>query len=379
MPLVHPHGHALRRPAGREGPARPQHARPAHRRRDLARAGALPASHFRNKAKLVVGGSAGRPTLGILDPGGRGVDLRRCGLYEPGLSATFDPLHRLLADHRVVPYDVPARKGELKHLLVTHSPDGEHLVRFVVRTQEGLQAVRRLLPDLRAALPSARVVTVNLHPEHKAVLEGETEVVLTDDAVLPMRLGGVTLRLGPRAFFQTNTTVATALYAQAAEWADRLSPTAVTDLYCGVGGFALHLAAPGRRVTGVEVSTEAVAAARASADEMRSATTGLDITFTAGDATDSVPGDPTSSWSTRRAGASAPTSPPGSRPPRPATSCTPAATSTPSPATWVRCRPSPSGGACRRHVPADPARRDRPAPRARLTRTCPRRRPRVEA
>ncbi|GIL34407.1 methyltransferase domain-containing protein [Phycicoccus sp. DTK01] len=251
-----------------------------------------PASHFRNKAKLVVGGSAGRPTLGILDTGGRGVDLRRCGLYEPGLSATFDPLHRLLADHRVVPYDVPARKGELKHLLVTHSPDGEHLVRFVVRTQEGLQAVRRLLPDLRAALPSARVITVNLHPEHKAVLEGETEVVLTDDAVLPMRLGGVTLRLGPRAFFQTNTTVATALYAQAAEWADRLSPTAVTDLYCGVGGFALHLATPGRRVTGVEVSSEAVAAARASASEMRSATAGLDITFTAGDATDGVPGDP---------------------------------------------------------------------------------------
>ena len=93
-----------------------------------------PESHFRNKAKLVVAGRAGAPTFGILDAGGRGVDLRRCGLYEPGLAATFDPLHRFVSALGIEPYDVPGRCGELKHLIVTHSPDGEHLVRFVVRS-----------------------------------------------------------------------------------------------------------------------------------------------------------------------------------------------------------------------------------------------------
>ena len=48
------------------------------------------------------------------------------------------------------------------------------------------------------------------------MLEGEREIVLTDTATLPMRLAtGVTLRLGPRSFFQTNTAVAEALYDQA--------------------------------------------------------------------------------------------------------------------------------------------------------------------
>ena len=47
-------------------------------------------SHHPNKAKLVVAGRPGRPTFGILDERGRGVHLRRCGLYEPGLAATFD-------------------------------------------------------------------------------------------------------------------------------------------------------------------------------------------------------------------------------------------------------------------------------------------------
>ena len=237
-----------------------------------------PASHYRNKAKLVVGGRTGNPTLGILDERGRGVDLRRCGLYEPGLAATFDPLHRVVADLGLEPYDVPARRGELKYLIVTHSPDGEHLVRFVLRSDRHLADLRAALPRLLTDLPSAHVVTVNLHPQHKAVLEGDTEVVLTEQTLLPMRVGDATLLLGPRSFFQTNTAVAGALYRQAKEWVAAANPGVVWDLYCGVGGFALHATAPGRTVLGVETSADAVGAARASAS--------VDApTFVVGDAT----------------------------------------------------------------------------------------------
>jgi len=247
-----------------------------------------PASGYRNKAKLVVGGRAGHPTLGILDSRGRGVDLRRCGLYEPGLAATFDPLHRLVSDLGLEPYDVPARRGELKHLIVTHSPAGEHLVRFVLRSERHLPALRAALPAMLTALPSARVVTANLHPEHKAVLEGETEVVLTEQALLPMRLGDRTLLLGPKSFFQTNTRIAGALYEQATRWVEHAAARTVWDLYCGVGGFALHAAAPGRTVLGVESSAEAVGAAREAvtllAQEGHPASA-AGLTFEVGDAT----------------------------------------------------------------------------------------------
>ena len=52
------------------------------------------------------------------------------------------------------------------------------------------------------------------------------------------------------------------------------------DLYCGVGGFALHLTGPGREVLGVEVSADAIEAATATAAEM-----GVAASFVAGDAT----------------------------------------------------------------------------------------------
>ena len=250
------------------------------------------ASHYRNKAKLVVGGHTGRPTLGILDDRGRGVDLRRCGLYEPGLAATFDPLHRFVADLGLEPYDVPARRGELKYLIVTHSPAGEHLVRFVLRSDRRLADLRSALPGLLTALPSVRVVTANLHPEHKAVLEGDTEVALTDQTLLPMQVGDTTLLLGPKSFFQTNTAIAGALYRQAREWVDEADPAVVWDLYCGVGGFALHATAPARTVIGVETSADAVDAARASArlhvDAVGPASAGT-LGFEVGDATTAGP------------------------------------------------------------------------------------------
>ena len=219
---------------------------------------------YRNKAKLVVGGTVDRPTLGILDATGHGVDLTDCLLYDDRLVATFGELAAFVTRAGLIPYDVPARRGELKHVLVTVSPGGELLVRFVLRSTEALARIQKHAGGLLAALPQVRVLSVNLQPEHKAVLEGEREVLLTGEDALSMRLNGLQLFLRPQGFFQTNSAVAAALYRQAAAWTGTAG--SVWDLYSGVGGFALHAAAAGAGdVTGVETSGAAVAGARRSA------------------------------------------------------------------------------------------------------------------
>lgn len=227
-----------------------------------------PESGYRNKAKWVVAGDRNAPTIGILDEYREGIDLRRCGICEPALVASFPALAEFIASCGLIPYDVRRRSGEVKYLIVTAAPDGELMVRFVLRSRDQLPALTRALPDLLMALPRIAVVSVNLHPEHKAVLEGEEEVLLTDRRTLSMRVNEVTMHLGPAGFFQTNTTVAAALYRQAATWTEQIQPVSVLDLFCGVGGFAFHCAPPAARsVRGVEVSPDAIAAARLSATE----------------------------------------------------------------------------------------------------------------
>ena len=225
-----------------------------------------PTEGFRNKAKMAVAGSVERPTLGILGPRGRGVDLRDCGLHAPGLQAALPALSHFVTTAKLTPYSVPERRGELKHLIVTESPGGELMVRWVLRSTEAVSRIRKHLPALTEELPIS-VASVNLQPEHKAVLEGPQELFLTSQESLTMEVNGIGLRLRPHSFFQTNTHVAAALYRHARELVEKVAPHSVWDLYCGVGGFGLHVAAPGRSVLGVESSEQAVEAARTTAAE----------------------------------------------------------------------------------------------------------------
>jgi 23S rRNA (uracil747-C5)-methyltransferase len=236
---------------------------------------------IRNKAKMVVSGTADDPTLGILNPAGAGVDLRDCPLHTPGIQAALPELAAFVTRAALTPYDVAARRGELKYLLVTESPDHELMVRFVLRSQEPVARIRKHLPALLERLPEIAVVSVNLQPEHKAVLEGEREIVLTDQESLRMAVDGFTLHLRPQSFFQTNTAMAVELYRLARSWVDEVAPRTVWDLYCGVGGFALSLAGPGREIVGIEISREAVASAEQTRDELGSS----GVRFEAGDAT----------------------------------------------------------------------------------------------
>lgn len=235
---------------------------------------------FRNKAKMVVTGTTDVPVLGILGADNRGVDLRDCGLHEPAIQAALPVLAGFVTQAALTPYDISTRRGELKYVLVTAAPSKDLMVRFVCRSQEPVTRIRKHLPWLRERLPGLVVATVNLQPEHKATLEGPEEIVLTDAEALTMRVNGLDLHLRPQSFFQTNTAVAAALYREAQAWATGLEPTSIWDLYCGVGGFALHLAGTGREVTGIESSAEAIASANET-----SRLAALDVAFETGDAT----------------------------------------------------------------------------------------------
>ncbi|GAA1554910.1 methyltransferase domain-containing protein [Brevibacterium picturae] len=260
---------------------------------------------FRNRAKLAVGGSLGSVTLGILDQGFYGVDLRECGIQAPQIRAIIPVIGQFLNDSGLDPYDVNARRGELKFVHITAAPSGDLMVRFVVRSQHGLDVLRTRREQLIELAPAATVVSVNLLPEHKAVLEGSREEMLLGDS-LRMNLGRVDMHLRPQSFFQTNTDVAISLYNQIAAWVDEIAPDSLWDLYCGVGGFALYCAgatgqqtsrtvtgvgdgdgAVSRRVTGVELSDQAIESAKISAAELGfDSQPGTTVEFLAGDATE---------------------------------------------------------------------------------------------
>ncbi|NUW62193.1 23S rRNA (uracil(747)-C(5))-methyltransferase RlmC [Cronobacter sakazakii] len=242
---------------------------------------------FRNKAKMVVSGSVEKPLLGMLHRDGTPVDLTECPLYPASFYAVFAALKPFIARAGLTPYNVARKRGELKYLLLTQSTlDGGLMLRFVLRSKEKLEQLRAALPGLLAELPQLKVVTANIQPVHMAIMEGDEEIWLTQQQALAESFNGVPLWIRPQSFFQTNPTVASALYATARDWVRALPVNHMWDLFCGVGGFGLHCATPEMTLTGIEIAPEAIASARASAQAL-----GLrNVHFQALDSTDFATG-----------------------------------------------------------------------------------------
>lgn len=265
-----------------------------------------PEAGFRARGKMAVGGTAQEPVLTL--PGqSAGTDLCDCPLYPPGVEEVLEGAKALIRRAQVPPYDVARRRGEIKNVLVTASPDGEHLLRLVLRSEKPLERIREHLPALLEAHPSLIAVTANIHPDHTTAVEGAREIHLAGAASIAIRTGDATLFSRPQSFLQTNTEVAGQLYRQAATWAAEIAAARgpagfgdaphdpaesgdaphiaatpddappgedvrsdglrIWDLYCGLGGFALHVAGavPDARVTGIEVSAQAIEGAKQAA------------------------------------------------------------------------------------------------------------------
>ncbi|MCG6370305.1 23S rRNA (uracil(747)-C(5))-methyltransferase RlmC [Vibrio fluvialis] len=225
---------------------------------------------FRNKAKMVVLGAAHAPILGIesqLD--GEALSLTQCPLYPAPTQALLEYLQQWIRIAGIPPYNKAKKKGELKFILLTRSEHtGQFMLRFVSRSKDVLPRIERSLPALLEAFPAIEVVSVNIQPVHMARLEGDEEIFLTDTQVLMEQFNDVPMVIRPKSFFQTNPQVAASLYATARQWVRELDPAHMWDLFCGVGGFALHCASPSTAVTGIEIEPEAIASAKRSASAM---------------------------------------------------------------------------------------------------------------
>lgn len=266
-----------------------------------------PETGFRNKAKMVVSGTASQPVLGIRDEAGEGVDLRDCPLYPAPIHRLLEHLPALIRRAQVAPFDVQRRRGDLKHVLVTCGDGGALMVRFVLSSPKSIARIEEHLPSLQAAVPGVEVVFANINPGHTAVLEGPEEIHIAGADFLRVTQGRIPLRVRPQSFLQTNTAVASRLYAQVGAWIDELAearagaepaatahaaaapePLRVWDLFCGVGGFALHCAPPGTASAGAPAAVACAAAAPAGvasaplAEVPRTAPTGVPRTGATG-------------------------------------------------------------------------------------------------
>jgi 23S rRNA (uracil1939-C5)-methyltransferase len=213
---------------------------------------------YRNRAKLVVGPG---PVLGSYAPAShRLVDMAGCRVPEPAIEPVLEALRPRLAAIEV--YDERSRRGELRYVMARANHGGEVQVVLVTRSTGPWAALVEIARGLRRERPEVTGVVHDVNETTGGGIAGGHWETLDGEAWLEERVGDVSLRLSPLAFFQVNRDQAARLYADAAA---RAGEGRVIDLFSGAGGIALTAAAKGARVVGVESHAGAVEDARVSA------------------------------------------------------------------------------------------------------------------
>ncbi len=210
-----------------------------------------PVSGFRNKAKLVVSGSSESPVLGLIDR-----EILDCPVHDPVINSILHDLIPFIRLAKLEPYNISARKGELKGIILFHGD--EAYLRFVLRSKEGLDRIRKNLPSLLQLHPEITSVSVNIQPVHQAILEGDEEISLGPQTHIQQSYGDLKLSVRPQGFVQTNQYVAYRLYSIAASWVKEKKIERFVELFSGQGAFSFHCASFVKEATGIEINPEAV-------------------------------------------------------------------------------------------------------------------------
>ncbi len=220
-----------------------------------------PVFKSRNKVKLSVTGTIESPIIGIQKEHDHYEELLDCPLHLSELNKLVKYLKPFITKYKLTPYNYKTQKGELKYIIIFTPTDSENaplLLRFVLRSKESLDRIKKGITEIQNFAKQVEVISVNLQPENKAILEGEEEIVLTAKDYIYAQLDRVQLLVKPKSFFQTNSNIALKLYNFVANKVSLVKTQNCLDLYCGVGAFSFFIADKVNSVIAVEISKEAI-------------------------------------------------------------------------------------------------------------------------
>ena len=220
----------------------------------------------RSRARFAVGGSRTEPLIGFPRSDGSVVDHADCPLHLPPINQIAGYIRELIPRYKIDPYDVVSGRGEFKGFTVRVNHDcSEAILRFVFRSTEPITRLKKALPEITAAFPQIRVVSVNIQPINAALPEGPEEHLLSKKLTITEKYCGMPFIAGPQSFSQVTHQTADELYRRAAQAIAESGAETMLDLFCGIGVFSLTAASHLKHGAGVEISPHSIVCAESSA------------------------------------------------------------------------------------------------------------------
>ena len=207
------------------------------------------------------------------------LDVTTCEIQDESANRILTSARRLALEQEIVPWDVRAHTGLLRHVVLRVAQSTGEIMVNLVTSEDARETVDQYAQALIAAHPEIATLVQNVNTRPADIAVGEWEHVLHGPGVIREEIDGLSFLISAASFFQTNSRQAEVLFRMVREEAACTEEDHVFDVYCGTGSITLNLARDAASVVGFEMVEEAVVDARRNAESNDIS----NVSFVAGD------------------------------------------------------------------------------------------------
>lgn len=194
------------------------------------------------------------------------VDIDQCHLQENTTNKIRNFFKELAYTQGWDFYDAKARTGFVRSMFLRNSPDGNWMINVVFK-HENNGAYKVALDALIKEFPEITSLYYMINDKQNDSVFDLKAHHYYGEKYLAISLGHINYKIGPKSFFQTNSSQAKVLFDQIKNLADLTGEENVYDLYSGIGSIGFYLANQAKQIVGIEEIPEAIEDAKLNAKE----------------------------------------------------------------------------------------------------------------
>lgn len=201
----------------------------------------------------------GGPALGFHIPGkfDKILDIDTCYLQPEPSNSIRLAVRAYALEHDLPFMNLRQKGGMMRGLIIRNTLAGGWMV-IVMVYEDRRKELEGLLDHLQQTFPNISSLLYVINPKGNDTFHDLEVQVWHGDPYIEEEMEGLKFRIGPKSFFQTNSTQTLALYRLALEFAGLTGREVVYDLYTGTGTIALFVARYAAKVVGIEYVKEAI-------------------------------------------------------------------------------------------------------------------------
>jgi 23S rRNA (uracil1939-C5)-methyltransferase len=189
------------------------------------------------------------------------VDVEHCYLQAEPSNRIRLGLKAFAKAQNIAFYDHELKEGMLRELFIRTANTGDVMVAltFFKNHQE---TIKRVMDFLKQEFPEITSLHYIINSKINTSIADLEAIHYAGEPFMTEAMEDLRFRVGPKSFYQTNSSQAYQLYKVTREFAGLTGNEVVYDLYTGTGTIAQFVAKQAKEVIGIEYVEEAVADAR---------------------------------------------------------------------------------------------------------------------